>query len=132
MELDTGAGISIIPEETNAKYFKAVPLEPSTTELHAYSGDPIHVFGLFNVNARCKSQSPAHPLTVVGGAGPSLLGRDWPTEIRLDWNEILRIHVTETSVSSEVTQKLHAFIQNHSDYARMNSELLKDCLPNLN
>ena len=109
MELDTGAGISIISEETHAKYFKGVPLEPSST------GDPIHVLGQFDVNSRYKSQSAALPLTFVAGAGPSLLGRNWLTEICLDWNKIFRIHVTETTVSSEVTQKLHAVIQNHSD-----------------
>ena len=111
MELYTGAGISIISEETDAKYFKGVPLEPSTTKLHAYTGDPNHVVSQFNVNARYKSQSAALPLTVVAVAGSPLLGRNWLTEICLDWKEILRIHVTETSVSSEVTQKLHAFIQ---------------------
>ena len=33
----------------------------------------------------------------------------------MDWNEIFRIHVTESSVLSVVTQKLHVVIQNHSD-----------------
>ena len=113
MELEAGAGISIISEETHAKYFKGVPLERSTTKLHAYTGDPIHVLGQFNVNARYKSQSATLPLTVVVGAGPSLLGRNWLTKIRLDWNKIFRIHDTETSLSSEVTQKLHVVIQNH-------------------
>lgn len=98
MELDTRAGISIISEEIYTKFFKGVPLEPSTTKLHAYTGDPIHVLGQFNVNARYKAQSAALPLTVVAGAGPSLHGRNWLTEIRLDWNENCRIHVTENSV----------------------------------
>ena len=52
MELDTGAGISIISEGNYTKFFKGVPLEPSTTKLHAHTGDPIHVLGQFNVNAR--------------------------------------------------------------------------------
>ena len=80
----TRAGISIIFEETRATYFKGIPLEPSNTKLHAYSGDPIRVLGQFNVNARYKSQSATLSLTVVTGAGPSLLGRNWLTEIRLD------------------------------------------------
>lgn len=76
MELDTGAGISIISEETYTKFFKDVPLEPSTTKLHAYTGDPIQVCGQFNVNARYMSHSATLPLTVVDGAGPSLLARE--------------------------------------------------------
>ena len=115
MELNTGAGISIISEETYNTFFKSVPLEPSTTKLHAHTGDPIHIHGQFNVNARYKAQSSALPLIVVAGAGPSLLGRSWLTEIRLDWNEIFCIHVAKNSVLPEITQQLHAVIQNHSD-----------------
>ena len=132
MELDTGAGISIISDKTHTKYFKGVPLEHSTTKLHTHTGDPIHVLGQFNVNARYKSQSATLPLTVVAGAGPSLLGRNWLNEICLDLNEIFRIHVTQTSLSSEVTQKLHDVIQNNSDLFKDELGLLKDCLPNLN
>ena len=76
MKLDTGADISIISEETHAKYFTGIPLEPSNTKLHAYTGDLICVLGQFNVSARYKSQSATLPLTVVAGAGPSLLGRN--------------------------------------------------------
>ena len=92
MKLDTGVGISIISKETRPKYFPGVPLEPSTTQLHAYTGDSIHV------RCQCQIQVPvrSNSGTVVAGVGPSLLGRAWLTKIRLDWNKIFRIHVTET------------------------------------
>ena len=41
MERDTGAGISIISEETYNTFLKDIPLEPSTTKWNAYTGDPI-------------------------------------------------------------------------------------------
>ena len=86
MKPGTGAGISIISEETYTNLFKGASLEPSTTKPHACTGDPIYVLGQFNVNARYKAHSAALLLTVVAGAGPSPLGRNWHTEIRVDWN----------------------------------------------
>ena len=47
IELDTGAGVSIISEDTYRKFFKNVSLKPSTTKWHAYVGDPIQVRGQF-------------------------------------------------------------------------------------
>ena len=39
-----------------------------------------------------KGQKKSLPLLVVGGEGPSLLGRDWLTELKLDWRELYLIH----------------------------------------
>ena len=41
--------------------------------------------------------------------------RNWLTEIRLDCDEIFIVHVNENSILPEVTQRLHAAIQSHSD-----------------
>lgn len=86
--------------------------------MHAYTGDPIQVCGQFHLHARYKSNSATLPLNVLGGAGPSLLGRNWLSEFRLDWNEILHTHVVEGSVSTQVTEHLHAVIQTHPDLVK--------------
>ncbi|CAH3146199.1 unnamed protein product [Porites lobata] len=41
MELDTGAGVSVISEETYKKHFSGTPLRPSNTRLRAYTGHPL-------------------------------------------------------------------------------------------
>ena len=43
------------------------------------------------------------------------MGRNWLTEIRLDWKEIFSVHVSENSISPQVNQQLHTTIQSHSD-----------------
>lgn len=90
-------------------------LHCSTMKLHAYTGNPIQVRGQFNVRVTYKSHTQPFPLTVVAGSGPSLMGRNWLTEIRLDWKEIFSVHVSENSISPQVNQQLHTTIQSHSD-----------------
>ena len=45
MELDTGAGVSVISEETYKKTFSGTPLMLSNTRLRAYTGHPLKVQG---------------------------------------------------------------------------------------
>ena len=45
MELDTGAGVSVISEETYKKNFSGTPLMLSNTHLRAYTGHPLKVQG---------------------------------------------------------------------------------------
>ena len=45
MELDTGAGVSVISEETYKKNFSGTPLMLSNTRLRAYTGHPLKVQG---------------------------------------------------------------------------------------
>ena len=45
MELDTGAGVSVISKETYKKTFSGTPLMLSNTRLRAYTGHPLKVHG---------------------------------------------------------------------------------------
>ena len=49
MELDTGAGVSIISQETYNRHFKEAPLQLCDTRLHTYTGHPVQVSGQFLV-----------------------------------------------------------------------------------
>ena len=91
MELDTGTDVSLISEETYRQLFKHIPLQESRTSLRSYSGDLIDVKGRMDVNVSYGDQHKQLPLLVVSGKGPSLLGKDWLSEIRLRWKEILRV-----------------------------------------
>ena len=52
-----------------------------------------------------KGQNKSLSLIVVGGEGPSLLGRDWLTGLKLDWRELYFIH---QSFSLQEILKNHA------------------------
>ena len=103
MELDTGAGVSIISQETFNKHFTGTPLKPSSTRLHTYTGHPVQVTGQFHVHLKYQDQSATLPLLVVEGSGPSLFGRDWLTQVKLDWKKICSIHVSDSDLSQAAT-----------------------------
>ena len=74
MELDTGAGVSIISQETYNRHFKETPLQPCDTRLHTYTGLPVKISGQFLVQLKYQNQTITVPLLVVKGSGPSLFG----------------------------------------------------------
>ena len=66
MELDTGAAVSVMSEQTyktvwNAE--KAPPIEPAQVQLHVYTGDTIHVLGVAKVTVIHMNQSKELPCT---------------------------------------------------------------------
>ena len=92
MEVDTGAALSLISEETYSSKFSNLKLKPTDVQLRTYSGELISVLGSLNVNVEHESQTAVLPLLVVKGNGPSLLGRNWLYVIRLNWNNIYHVN----------------------------------------
>ena len=100
MELDTRAGASLISKEPYSKHFSMMPLKPCLTRLHTYTGESIKVLRYITIDVKYCNQHANLPSVVVGGSGPSLLGRDWLVAIKLDWKN------TFTSELSFHTQSL--------------------------
>ena len=104
MELDTGATLSIISEETYRKLFsagKAPTLKASKAQLKTYTGEVIQILGEIEVKIQYKGQEKKLNLLVVAGKGPSLLGRDWLNHIKLDWSQLNHLHTSATSTSCQ-------------------------------
>ena len=84
MEIDTGASVSVISEDT---YLSVWPedqrpvLQKSNAQLRTYSGEFMHVCGSITVCVSYRQQQKTLSLLVVKGAGRPLLGRDWLKEI---------------------------------------------------
>ena len=115
MELDTGAGVSIISQETYNRHFKETPLQPSVTLLQTYTGHPVQVSGQFPVKLEYQKQNVTVPLLVVKGSGPSLFGRNWLSHVKLDWKKICSIRVSDPGLPQDVKTQLHTTVQCHSN-----------------
>ena len=74
MELDTGAAISIISEETQKRVLPDAVLNKSSVALCTYTGKAMAVVGQLKVQVSYKTQSCLLPLIVVAGKGQSLFG----------------------------------------------------------
>ena len=98
MEVDSGAAVSIISDGVRKSLFPDLRLRNSSVVLKTYTGEPMEVVGNLHVDVCYKQQQAKLVLVVVGGNGPSLLGRNWLKYIRLDWNSIATVRsVTQRS-----------------------------------
>ena len=92
MEIDTGSALTLISQATYSSLWPeglSPPLQSTTVRLRTYSGEELEVLGRAEVEVRYGGQVlEGLGLVVVGGGGPSLLGRDWLGRLRLDWREV--------------------------------------------
>ena len=92
MEIDTGASVSLMGEKSFQPLLeKGAVLRPTNIKLSTYTGEAIQVVGTANIEVKHNSQTFTLPLIVTRGSGPSLLGRNWLTTLRLDWQHIFQV-----------------------------------------
>ena len=93
MELDTGASVSIVSQETVRKLLPHVKVNRSDVILKTYSGERLKVLGEISAVVEYDGQPKQQlPLIVVEGQGPTLFGRSWLAKIRLDWHDIKKVY----------------------------------------
>ena len=99
MEIDTGASVFLISKNTFDKFqFSAAfpPLINEQIKLCTYTGEEISVLGSISVTAKSENCTSTLPLLVVEGNGPSLMGRNWLTELRLDWKTVYAMSLSHS------------------------------------
>jgi len=104
IELDTGATWSIISEETYCKLFladRAPTLKASRAQLKTYTGEVSRILGEIKVQVQYKTEERNLNLLVIAGKGPSLLGRNWLSQIKLDWSQLNHLHTSAISASCQ-------------------------------
>ena len=93
MEVDTGASMSLLSLATFQGLWPGRSLSPTDVRLQSYSKELIPVVGCCYVNIVYNGQTTSKiPLVIVEGSGPSLLGRDWLSLIKLDWKQICQVY----------------------------------------
>ena len=110
MEVDTGASVSVM-SETTWKKLQGVcwrsSLSQTSERLRTYTGEDIPVLGQALVAVQSGNQTAQLPILVVAGNGPSLLGRNWLTQLRSDWKEI---HHTSAKMTLQDVLAKHAVV----------------------
>ena len=86
-------------------------LLPSDAKLCTYSGEGMEVLGCTKVSVCCKEQDKQLQLLVIHGSSPSLLGRDWWEELKLDCQELHHMHTLHNSALQSVLNKHHVPFQ---------------------
>ena len=92
MEVDMVASVSIMSEATFGELWPGRVLQPSQVRFQSHLMETIPVVGCCYVNLEYKGQTAKLPLLIVAESGPTLLGRDWLGQIRLDWQQIHHVH----------------------------------------
>lgn len=94
MEVDTGASVSIMSEESfKSLRDRGTALGQLHAKLLTYTGEQIPVVGATDEH---NGQVITLPLIVTGGTGPTLLGRNWLSSLKLNWQEIFTIHICKS------------------------------------
>ena len=74
MEIDTGAAVSLITEQSFRKIDDELSLQPSHAVLMTYTGEHILVLGEAKVSVQYNGQQKLLNLVIITGNGPCLLG----------------------------------------------------------
>ena len=101
MKIDTGASLSIVSEETLNIFSSGLDLKPTEVSLFLYTGEPLPVIGMLDVEVICRLQQASLPLIVVQGKGPSLFKRNWMEVIRLNWSNINTTNLSLETILSK-------------------------------
>ncbi|PFX22898.1 hypothetical protein AWC38_SpisGene12555 [Stylophora pistillata] len=111
IEVDTTADGSIMSKSTYTQKFSSFSLAPSNAILKTYTGEPVNVCGEMRCDVGYKGQIYLLPLLVADYTGkPTLLGRDWLTRVKLDWEKIFQIRSPEPHGN---TNQLNNLISKH-------------------
>ena len=108
LELDTGASMSVINENTYNQLKNNAVLKKTQMILRTYSGEKIIPIGMIDVSVIYQNREHKLPLVVVQG-GPNLLGRNWLREIRLNWRDIQAKLHNVSSTQSPLNDVLHRY-----------------------
>ena len=84
LELDTGASVTVISEQSWKETLKSVPLQATNVVLKTYSAEMLDVLGKASVTVEYKNQVAGLPVYALKGKEPNLMGRNWLGHINLD------------------------------------------------
>lgn len=117
MKVDTGAALSLLPDQVFHTNWPDTALRPSQVVLKTYTGETLSVRGEFDVRVKYRDQLLTLPLVVVGGSGPALLGRNWLLKLRLDWPSlgVAQVHQSPSTTLDTILHKYATVFEEPSE-----------------
>ena len=112
MEIDTGAAVSIIPERVCQELFPYLKPQKTRVRLSTYTAEQMTVMGTISVQVKHKNQTRTLSIFVVNTDGPTLLGRDWMRQLKLDWSMV-------NQVSMEKKGRLEALMRKYDEFFKL-------------
>ena len=115
MELDTAADYSIMSKSVHVylERFADRPLTPSKVTLKTYTGEWLDVLGEMQCNIVYKGKQYFLPIIVANyDAKPTLLGKNWLHQIKLEWGEIFSFSGGDPSGAES---QLNDLLSKHSE-----------------
>ncbi|PAA68677.1 hypothetical protein BOX15_Mlig034486g1 [Macrostomum lignano] len=114
MEIDTGAAVSLISAKVYQDLLGGIPkLGGTTIRLRNYGGQPVNVLGQLSVTVEIPgNEKKLLPLVVVSGSGSSLIGRNWLSELTMDWRSIKELR--ERELPAQGNQQVEQLLQKYS------------------
>ena len=115
MEVDTGCGKSLISHQEFREKFGRQKIHKTSTKFKTLTGESLKVHGKVYVRVKgVDGKSQKVPLYVIGEKGkfyPSLLGRDWLGQVKLDWQKIFGVKNVQSN--SDIPNSLEQEIANY-------------------
>nr|XP_037273014.1 uncharacterized protein K02A2.6-like [Rhipicephalus microplus] len=108
MEIDTGASVSVVSEETFRRIFPSCRLEPSSVMLKGYTSELSAVQGSLPATVRLGNHECRDVLHVVPGRCPSLMGRGWIKGLGIELRSVMDVKAI-TSVEGLVAEYASVF-----------------------
>ena len=105
MEVDSGATFSVIGENQLSMWGSPLVLQPSLVKLRTFTGEVIIPKGEAEVKVEYGGQTCRLPLLVTPGKRPALLGRNWLSDLRLNWKELAQQHQVHQVISDTASVK---------------------------
>ena len=100
-QIDTGASVSLMSENNLSRLPLNTHLDPTSLQLQTYTGEKVQMIGKIDVEAQVEDKKKTLPLYIVKGEGPTLLGRNWLSELQLNWQSVYQLRNLETKVFEE-------------------------------
>ena len=91
-EVDTGASVTIIPEDIYSEKLSHATLMPCKKTLRTYTQETMDLAGQIKVDISYRSQELTSDIVVAKlSKQPAILGRDLLSHLKLDWQSLFRI-----------------------------------------